>query len=115
MTIYHNPRCQKSRATLQLIREEGIQADIVEYLKTPIDEATLQNIIKKLGISVTELLRKNEKIYKDNYKGKEFSEAEWIRIMVANPKLIKRPIVVLGDKAVIGRPPTNIAKLLQPS
>ncbi len=111
-TIYHNPRCGKSRNTLSLLQEKGEQADIVEYLKTPLTREELTAILDKLGISAFELIRKGEKIYKEEYKGKELSNDEWIDAMVAHPILIERPIVVKGNKAAIGRPPEQVLDIL---
>lgn len=112
MKIYHNPRCRKSRETLSLLREKGIHPKVIEYLKTPPSEEELKEIITMLGIPAEKLLRKNEVIYKENYKGSDFSDAEWIKVMVENPKLIERPIVISNNQAVIGRPPSNIDKLI---
>jgi arsenate reductase len=112
LKIYHNPRCQKSRQTLQLIQESDAEYTIVEYLKDIPTEDELKSILKKLGIPAEALIRKSEQQYKDEFKGKQFSEAEWIQIMVENPKLIERPIVVKGDKAVLGRPPENVKMLI---
>jgi arsenate reductase len=111
MKIYHNPRCTKSRETLALIKEEGIEPEIVEYLKTVPDNKELKNLLAKLNLKATDILRKGEKIYKENFKDKDFAEEEWIQIMTENPKLIERPIVVRGNKAVIGRPPENVKEL----
>lgn len=111
MKIYHNPRCTKSRETLALLEEKGTSPEIILYLETPPTKKELQAILNKLGIKASQLVRKGEKIYKENYKGKDFTEAEWLDILVQNPKLIERPIVVKGDKAVIGRPPKNVADL----
>ncbi|MEO0552927.1 MAG: arsenate reductase (glutaredoxin) [Bacteroidota bacterium] len=112
MRIYHNPRCRKSRETLKLITDSGVEPEIVEYLITPPSQEELTEIIGKLGISPPELLRKSEGIFKEKFKGNTFTGAEWIKIMVKHPKLIERPIVVKGDKAIIGRPPENILPLL---
>ena len=112
MKIYHNPRCRKSRETLALITDAGVEPEIVEYLKTPPTEAELKAILKKLGLAPQQLLRKGEKIFKEEYKGKELSDDEWIAAMAANPILIERPIVVSGNKAVLGRPPENVNQLL---
>lgn len=111
MKIYHNPRCTKSRETLALLEENEANPEIILYLETPPTKKELQAILKKLGMEASQLVRKGEKIYKENYKGKDFTEAEWLDILVQNPKLIERPIVVKGDKAVIGRPPKNVADL----
>ena len=112
LTIYHNPRCTKSRQTLERIRAAGQEPEVIEYLKTPVSAAELKALLTKLGISAQELLRKGEAIYKAEYKGKDLSEDEWIEAMVAHPKLIERPIVVLGDRAILGRPPENVDQLL---
>jgi arsenate reductase (glutaredoxin) len=101
--IYHNTRCRKSRGGLQYLEEKGIQPEIVEYLKDQVfTEESLTKIISKLNIKPQELIRTQEVDYKKNFKGKDFSDAEWIKILVENPKFIRRPIIVKGDKAVIG-------------
>ena len=109
---YHNPRCRKSRETLEFLKENGVEPELFFYLKTHPTFEELKDIIEKLGIKPLELIRKNEKIFKENFKGKEFSDDDWIKIMVENPKLIERLIIINGDKAVIGRPKENILKLL---
>ena len=109
--IFHNPRCRKSRETLQLIEESGELVEIVEYLQTVPTEQELTEIIDLLGIKPEELLRKGEAIFKEQFKGKQLNDQEWIRVMVQNPKLIERPIVIKGNQAVIGRPPENVKKL----
>tara|TARA_B100000676_G_C17918617_1_gene754171 strand:+ start:124 stop:516 length:393 start_codon:yes stop_codon:yes gene_type:complete len=112
MKIYHNPRCKKSRETLKLIEEAGISVEIIKYLEKIPSEKELTDVIEKLKIPAVELLRKGETLFKENYKGKKFSNKEWIQVMVKNPKLIERPIVVKGEKAIIGRPPENVKELL---
>ena len=112
MKIYHNPRCRKSRETLQLINDAGKEAEVIEYLNTPPSTEELKSIIDMLGISPVQLLRKNEAIFKESFKGKSFSDDEWIEIMVQNPKRIERPIVIEGNKAILGRPPENVQTLL---
>lgn len=112
ITIYHNPRCTKSRQTLGLIEEKGRDFVVKEYLKNPPSKAELKEVIKKLGIKPAELIRKGEPDFKDHFKGKNLSDDEWIDAMVKYPKLIERPIVIEDDKAVLGRPPENVLKLL---
>ena len=112
LTIYHNPRCTKSRQTLERIREAGQEPQIVEYLKDIPTAEELKALLSKLGIGPQELLRKGEAIYKEQYKGKELSDEEWVEAMITHPKLIERPIVVKGDEAVLGRPPENVDALL---
>lgn len=111
-TLYHNPRCSKSRETLALLESHGIQPEIVEYLKTPPTAEELGSILRKLGIRAEELVRKGEDVYKSRYAGKTLTDAQWIAAMVADPVLIERPIVLDGARAVLGRPPTNVLKLL---
>lgn len=112
MKIYHNPRCSKSRETLKLIEEKGIQPEIIQYLKTPPTAEELREILDKLKISAEDLLRKKEAIFKEKYKEKTLSEEEWIQAMVENPKLIERPIVITENKAIIGRPPEKVLEIL---
>jgi len=111
-TIYHNPRCTKSRATLALLNERGIEPKVVEYLQTPPTAKELKGIVAKLGIKPEELVRKGEDVYKEKFAGKTLTDAQWIQALAANPILIERPIVVRGEKAVIGRPPENVLALL---
>jgi arsenate reductase (glutaredoxin) len=111
-TIYHNPNCTKSRATLALLNERGIAPRIIEYLKTPPSVAELMAIVAKLGIPAEQLVRKGEEVYATKYAGKTLSDDQWIAAMVENPILIERPIVVHGARAAIGRPPENVLPLL---
>jgi arsenate reductase len=110
--IYHNPRCRKSREGLQLLKESKQEFKIIEYLKEAPSFDELKSIIHLLGIPPLELIRKNESIWKKNYKGKELTNDEVIRAMTEHPKLIERPIVINKEKAVIGRPPENIEYIL---
>ena len=113
MKIYHNPHCSKSRQTLKLIEESGTEPEIIEYLNTPPTAAELDDILKKLDMQPHELMRKGEAVYKElRLKTQELSRREAIKVMVENPKLIERPIVVKGKKAVLGRPPENVTQLL---
>ena len=110
--IYHNPRCRKSREGLALLESKNVEFEVVKYLENPIDFDELNGIIDLLGISPIELIRKTEKIWKENFKGKDLSDSEIIKAMVDYPKLIERPIVVSKNKAVIGRPSENINHLV---
>jgi arsenate reductase len=112
MKIYHNPRCRKSRDTLAIIENSGAQVEIVEYLKTPPAKAELKSVLDMLGMKPEEIVRKGEGIYKDNFKGRSYTDEEWLDILIEYPKLIERPIVVKNGEAVIGRPPENVKKLL---
>ena len=111
--IYHNPRCSKSRQTLQLLRDAGIEPTIVEYLKTPLAKDQLRNISQLLGLRPKDFVRKGESDFKDNDLSKSLEDDDkTIDAMLLFPKIIERPIVVSGGKAVIGRPPENVQKLI---
>ena len=113
VTIFHNPRCSKSRQTLSLIQEKNIDINIIEYLKTPPDISQLKQILKQLGCEPRRLMRKSEQIYKDLDLGNENKTAEDLVIaMTQNPILIERPIVLSGEKAAIGRPPESVLNIL---
>ncbi len=112
ITIYHNPRCSKSRQTLGLIEGKGKDFVVKEYLKNPPSKSELEEVIEKLGISPEQLIRKGEPDYKENFRGKKLTDSEWIDAMIKYPKLIERPIVIDGSKAVLGRPPENVLELL---
>lgn|SRR5690554_1458318 len=112
LTIYHNPRCRKSREGLEILENSGQEFTVVKYLDTPPSEKELNEILKKLNMSPMELVRKNEAIWKEDYKGKDLTDSNVISAMATHPKLIERPIVVKGNTAVVGRPPENIKKLL---
>lgn len=111
-TIYHNPRCSKSRQTLQLLQENGIEPTIIEYLKDIPSESDIKQVLQHLNMSPTDIIRKSEAIFKENFKGKNLSDDEWIKAMVEYPKLIERPIVIKNKKAVLGRPPENVLGLI---
>ena len=110
--IYHNSRCRKSREGLQILEDSGKDFEIVKYLDEIPTEEELSYIIKLLNIKPINLVRKNESIWKDNFKNKELTDNEIITAMVKNPKLIERPIVVNNNKAIVGRPPENIKKII---
>ena len=112
LTIYHNPRCSKSRETLALLEGRGLAPRIVKYLETPPTAAELADLVKMLGIRPEALVRKGEDVYKAKYAGRTLSDAEWIAAMVEHPALIERPIVVAGNRAVIGRPPERVSAIL---
>ena len=112
ITLYHNPRCRKSREALQLIQDQGAAMEIKEYLKEPPTAEELKAVLGKLGMHPLELIRQGEKIFKEQFRSKDLSDEEWIQAMVGNPILIERPIAIKGGKAVVGRPPERVEELL---
>ncbi|MET0066441.1 MAG: arsenate reductase (glutaredoxin) [Candidatus Thiodiazotropha sp.] len=111
--IYHNPRCSKSRQTLKLLQEQGVEPDIVEYLKTPPDRATLEGILDMLGLEPRDLMRRKEAEYRaEGLDNPNLTRKQLIDAMIAHPKLIERPIVIKDGKAAIGRPPEKVLDLL---
>ena len=112
MKIYHNPRCRKSREGIKYLESKKINFEVIDYIKNNLSSEQIRNILKKLKLKPIELIRKNEAIWKEKYKGKDFSDDQLIKILSNEPKLIERPIIVSEKLAVIGRPAENIDKLL---
>ena len=113
ITIYHNPRCRKSREALGLIEESGQPYQVVEYLKNPLTVKELGSLLQKLDMKPMELVRSNETVWKENFRGRELSNSEILNAMAAHPKLMERPVAVMGNRAVLGRPPENVLQLLR--
>lgn len=112
VTVYHNPRCTKSRNSLKYLDDKGVDYDVHLYLEEPLSHQELKAIIGKLGISAEELLRKNEAVFKEEFKGKQLTDDEWIEAMIEYPKLMERPIIVKGNHAVVARPTEKIDQLV---
>ena len=112
IVIYHNPKCTKSREALEIIKNSGKEFKIREYLKDPLSEDELNGLLKKLQVSPLQLIRQNESFWKDDFKSLNLSDGELISIMAKHPKLIERPVVENDKMAIIGRPPSNVDKLL---
>ena len=113
LTLYHNPRCSKSRAALDILEARGLAPTVVRYLDTPLEATQLRSLLGKLGLSARQLLRSGEDEYKAlNLADASLSDEQLIAAMAAHPKLIERPILVAGDKAVIGRPPEKVLEIL---
>ncbi|SCW87735.1 arsenate reductase [Pseudomonas sp. NFIX10] len=113
LTLYHNPRCSKSRGALELLEARGLTPTVVRYLETPLDAAQLERLLGKLGITARQLLRTGEDEYKAlNLADESLSQAQLIAAIAAHPKLMERPILEAGEKAVIGRPPEKILEIL---
>lgn len=113
MKIYHNTRCSKSRCAIGYLEDADVDFEVVKYLEETPSKAEIKDLLKKLGIKAEELVRKGEQIFKDNYRGKTLSEEEWIDAMAEHPRLIERPIIVDGDRAIIGRPPEKVLEFLK--
>jgi arsenate reductase len=114
VTIYHNPRCSKSRQTLELLRERGLDLEVVEYLATPPDAAMLEDLLDRLGLEPRQLMRRKEPVYKElGLDAPELDRAALVAAMAANPILIERPIVVAGGRAALGRPPGAVLEILE--
>lgn len=112
MKIYHNPRCRKSREGIKYLESKKINFEVIDYIKNNLSSEQIKKILKKLQLKPIELVRKNEVIWKEKYKGKEFTDDQLMKILSNEPKLIERPIIVSEKLAVIGRPAENIDKLL---
>lgn len=112
MTIYHNPKCRKSRAGLQYLLDKGIEHSVVEYLKTPFTREQFKDLLMKLNMRPLEIVRTQEDEFREKLKGKHFTDEEWITILLENPKLIQRPIVANNHKAVLGQPVEEIDRLM---
>ena len=112
ITIYHNPRCSKSRSTLALLQQHGVEPTVIEYLKDAPSKSDLKTIVRKLGIKPEQIVRKGEETYKRKFAGKTLSDDQWLDALAGNPILIERPIVVKGERAVVGRPPENVLDLI---
>ncbi len=112
LKIYHNPRCSKSRETLQIIQDSNTDVEIVEYLNDIPTAKELKSILNKLGLQASQIIRKGEPVFKEQFKGKTLSNDQWIDAMIQYPKLMERPIVIKGDQAVLGRPPQNVIDLI---
>ena len=110
--IIHNPHCSKSRAALSFLKESGLDVKEIRYLEEPLNEEQLRDILKKLGIPPYDLVRKNEAVFKDEFKDKALTDEEWIKAMGKYPRLIERPIVINGDRAVVGRPLEKVEEII---
>ena len=113
-TIFFNPQCSKCRTALSLMQERGLEARVIRYLESPPTADELRSVVKKLGIRPEQLVRRNEVTYKAKYAGRTLTDDEWIEAMVRDPILMERPIVIEGNRAVIGRPPERVLSLLEP-
>ena len=113
VTLYHNPRCSKSRNTLELLKDNSVNPEVILYLDTPPDTRELKVLLKKLGLTAAQLVRRGEDAYKASGLNKDSHDEEILAAMAKYPKLIERPIVVKGSRAVVGRPPENVLELIK--
>ncbi len=114
-SLYHNARCSKSREALNVLKEHDVQCEVVEYMKVPLSSSDLQAIIQKLGITPYDLIRKKEKVFKEKFSTSDIEGTDWIQAMIDYPQLMERPILVSNNKAVIGRPPSNVLSIIPSS
>jgi arsenate reductase len=112
LTIYHNARCSKSRGVCELLDEKKVKTNVIEYLKTPPTLKQLKELLKMLDMKASELVRTSEPLYKEKFEGKKMTQAQWLKALAENPILIERPIIVKGNKAIIGRPPEKVLEFL---
>ena len=106
--VLHNNTCSKSRAILEHLDENNVPFEIIDFIETPLTELELKTLLKKLNTDLQGLIRKNDRLYQERYMGKDFNEDEWIKILVENPSLIQRPILIKGSVAMVGRPIENV-------
>lgn len=112
MKIYHNPRCKKSRAGLAYLEEKGLKFEVIDYIKNPLSDSEIDELIKKTGLGADQLIRKQEDFFKKELKGKTLTHKEWVKVIASEPKLLQRPIVENGKKAVLANPPENINNII---
>jgi arsenate reductase len=112
LKIYHNTRCSKSRDVCSILEKKKVKTEIVEYLKTPPSQKEIKELLKMLGMKAEEIVRKGEPLYKEKFSTKKLTEVQWIKILSENPILIERPIIVKGNKAIIGRPPERVLEFI---
>ena len=113
ISIYHNPRCSKSRQAKAILDEQGVDYTVVEYLKDIPTKEEFKKVLMKLNLKPQDILRKGEAVYKEKFKTAQFTEEEWIEVMLEYPKLIERPIVIKQNKAIVARPPEQVLELLK--
>ncbi|MBA3970573.1 MAG: arsenate reductase (glutaredoxin) [Bacteroidetes bacterium] len=111
--LYHNTRCSKSRDVCTILEKKKVKTEVIEYLKTPLTQKELKDLLKMLNMKASELVRKGEPLFKEKYQGKKLTEVQWIKALIENPILIERPIIVKDDKAIIGRPPEKVIEFLK--
>ncbi|MDQ3049229.1 MAG: arsenate reductase (glutaredoxin) [Bacteroidota bacterium] len=111
--LYHNTRCSTSRNVCSILDTKKVKTEVIEYLNTPPTQKEIKSLLKMLGMKASEIVRKKEPLYKEKYAGEKITEAEWVKILSQNPILIERPILVKGDKAIIGRPPERVLEFLK--
>ena len=112
LKIYHNTRCSKSRDVCTILEKKKIKTEIVEYIKTPLTQKEIKELLKMLGMKAEEIVRKGEPLFKEKFASKKLTETQWIKVLSKYPILIERPIIVKGNKAIIGRPPENVLKFI---
>lgn len=112
LVIYHNGQCSKCKGALELLQAKGVAHSVRWYLAEPLTKDELKDMVGKLGMAAHELVRTGEELYKNEYEGRDISDEEWLDILIKQPELLQRPIVVKGDKAIIARPPEKVLEIL---
>ncbi len=113
LKVYHNTRCSKSREVCSILETKKVKVEVVEYLKTPLTQKEIKELLQMLGLKAEEIVRRGEPIYKEQFANKKLTEAQWIKALAENPILIERPIIVKGNRAIIGRPPERVLEFLK--
>ena len=113
ITIYHKPNCSTSRKAYGFLKEKGVEFETIEYLKTPPTQKEIKALLEMLGMKAEDIVRKKETLFKESFAGKKLTEAQWVKALSENPILIERPIIVKGNKAIIGRPPEKVLEFLK--
>lgn len=112
LKVYHNTRCTKSREACTILQDKKVKFETIEYLKTPPTQKELKELLKMLGMKAEDVVRKGEPLFKEKFENKKLTEAQWIKALAENPILIERPIIVKGNKAIIGRPPEKVLDII---
>ena len=112
LTIYHNGQCSKSGGALEILQQRNVPHNVRWYLAEPLNEAELQDLLAKLGMKPSELVRRSEQLYREKYEGQHITEKEWLVVLAGHPELIERPIIEKGDRAIIARPPERVLEMI---
>ena len=113
LIIYHHPHCSKSREAYRILQNLGLKFETIQYLKSPLKQKEIKELLEKLGLNASDIVRKGEAVFKEKFAGKKLSESEWVKALAENPILIERPIIVIGSKAIIAKPSEKVLEFLK--